>query len=91
MKSSNSSFLHQHPFPGLYPISSKTLCTPPPQCHSIFGGSYPHTPFHKGGWGVPSMLHMSVQTLCLEAGRWGDHVGAFLKQISCLSANPTEI
>ena len=57
----------------------------------MFGGSYPHTPFNKGGRGVPSMLHMSVQTLCLKTGRWGGHVGAFLKQISCLSANSTEM
>ena len=27
VKSGNSSFLNQHPFPGLYPISRKSLCT----------------------------------------------------------------
>ena len=41
-------FVHQPPFSGLCPLSSKKICTPPPS-DSIFGRSYPT--FNKGGGG----------------------------------------
>ena len=61
-KSGNPPFLHQPPFSGLSPLSSKKCQTP--LSDSIFGRSYPPTPFKKGGGG--SNYHGGQFFLALE-------------------------
>ena len=48
-KNGNTPFLHQPPppFSGLSPLSSKKICTPPPQVTQFLEGRIP--PFNKGG------------------------------------------